>query len=637
MALLPAYEFAARVFVGGTNYTDALTGVIRVEAEVRKSRVAEFVLKFTTVPEGAPISLVETDKFVGLPVAIEGGIAAAGGGAPSMQSIFVGVVDYAAYDPSTRTTRFSCSDLLQDFFNEAAIPDPAGVDAYIPGGLYSANYHGEHKDGWSRAEDLLSNVWLDVFQDNDGAIQNSSWNLGGVASTFAADEVIAGSVAVDTMARSDITTLVRLTLDHSYTRLYQHEIQYSWYAFALASGVHNVQDFGTFLTYPYALPTRETFEGAASSSGWKRTTPFGVTQLPRAGSYGGRSWTPGVNSRQSVFESVGWRLRNRWTRSRKDVYVMNLTNIPGSVGYTGFAGWGNIVQELTASTPYDFDTTSWESSDDTVLPTTLADVTNPWDEFTYDGSLSGGQPGTYHRDEYDEATRTNDFNVLINTGIRILYEGIRQNYVTWLTIFDPTLDLGNGYGIDTAEVEADGMAYQIEHVLDVGQGSATTRIRIAVARGHGVDGALTGAPKIFSGGQWLDLSGNPVPVPDVPEITDDPALTESYAISNYAGGVPGTTPAPDALDALTNVWLTNYGSAFLEEGTNNPDADVDEDDQQARTRTVSTLNDDIYPTEMRVEPDPIPDSIRDEKVSSPAEGEIDVSLALPQNKLNLYA
>ena len=580
------YTWSARITLDSVDKSHLWVGEMTIEGEERSSKLAAFALRWNDDPDN--LILIQTDLLINKPVTID--FQQDTGGA--WERIFTGVVDEASYDPLTRLIEIRCTDDLQGYFVALGLADPDSVQTAIPGSKHSENIMGEYTDGWSRAEDCGSTVAVDFFKDQAGTYTTASWKSKATADyEFDSTVVVDGSVAIDTMTRSDMTNKVVIKLDYSYQRLHELVIQYTWEAFSASGFYPSDGSFGSFLQNPYALPSKDDIASAAEGSGWDLASPIGLVALPSPGDYGGIGWTPGVVARANIYQSAGFRLRRRWTRTRRDAYLINIQATDAITKY------GVIPAEESVSVDIEVNENAWENAADLVTPTTLTGSGEPWDGFSFDGGVGGveGEKGLYTRDDFDDSIRVNDIEVAMAVAEITIRQSLRQNYVTFDIPLLPGIERDKTVYLDVSEVESKGKVYQFEHLLNANSGVAITRTRTCHERG--CDAAST---------DTLDVPGVPVVV--------DPLPTLDYGIVNRVGGVAGS---PTYDENWVNAWVTNYSESFTTVVTNNPPADVDADDTNYRVVPVDSGNPDLYPEGMQaVKPDDIPDSMRDETLTA---------------------
>ena len=249
------------VVLSGIDISASITGSWRVDAREGSARIAEFSMM-------PALGAIDPTDWVRQPVTLDYAAVDILGTIQWQRRLFTGIVDVPEYDPTTRITRFVCTDRLQEQLEQS---DSSVIDSVI-GGYWSQHIFDATADGWRRAQDRLSTqaASYDLDANANGWVTN--WAAKGTADfSYTSANHIDGSRRLELANSRDLHNRVRINFDFRFQRLTQRDINRSWQMYP--------QVGCTFLKNPFTLPRRDMILAAANATGWT-VQSIGYVDLP---------------------------------------------------------------------------------------------------------------------------------------------------------------------------------------------------------------------------------------------------------------------------------------------------------------------------------------------------------------------
>jgi len=532
-AAAPDGLWTAVVTLGGADISSRIDSETPIA--VRRARSAAAVAEFAFLPASnlAPQSLI--GQRVTIDFAQEGGAAA--------QRVFTGVIDVPSVDLDSGVITCSCTDQAQEIW---AATSRQSIDAMV-GGRWHVAVSGEPEDNFGYLEERIQSVgasWaLDVWQSP----RILPWRNTARSLTVRTADVDNGSLAIELPSRNALRTRIVCRMQYRYTLLrYRGAVaQYSqpmsffvaWYDFTTGEVR---RDAVLWLT------SAMVESATASLPGWTAAAPLSI-QHPIAGSYELKRpfldpvppYDGELGSTDSVTFvlppnvaptlAVGFRQEygTRWQQSITRDYTITVVwpDLEAQLG-------GPVWDEIGATLEAEFDQQDW-GRDDSIEPaipgaTGLGDATLAW------------QPAGADDAAADEVMRT-----LLDRAWVSLWAASRSGRVSFSLPCRPDLWLDTRVRVEHSRMRAQGDVEEVEHLLNLGSGEATTSVSLAV----GMPGNTAAAHPAWS-----------LPAAPVDDYVP-PVSAYSCTIGTYIGGDPESPPFDDS--AMVG-FVTNREGAAVE-------------------------------------------------------------------------
>jgi hypothetical protein len=487
-------QWGAVVILGGVDVSSRLTGIVRVEAEESVARIAEFSL----APVGGVVSLSD---WIGATVTIE----YQADGDPVR--IFTGVVDMPIYDPASRVVTFMCTDRLQQTL--ADMPK-AALDT-ICGGHWSPDVFDENADGWQYAQDRMSTRpdSLDMLP-NGQSIVVTPWTAKAVPD-FEYNDTLDSSMQVSLVERSDVFNIHRIEFQYRFSRNRHRVIPFGWAHDSNGTFCHWFDDSSE-------LPTDDMISSAANGAG-AAVGPINFTYLPDSENDpcgDGSNW---INNGIGRFVlAATWSASIRMSQWITETYRLEL-RAPQSI-----AACGELVREQNIGVATDYDSATWEETDDTDIPEgAQQDIYGDWVADAAD------------RDQVAAAAA-----VVLNRAKTETLDAHRRNQVTFIEPLEPGLDRLHTVSVDSAGVAARGKVHRLVHEMDMLSARATTQITIRVSRAIGV----------------ADSANDNLALPEPPNTAPSEGMPASAFQGTHLGGKPGAPAYNQEWTGFTGNYTT---------------------------------------------------------------------------------
>lgn len=439
-----AFTWRVRLMVGGEDLTDQLTGVIDVDREEGAAGVAGFSL---WLPPGPVVPMDWEGKSVTIDY-----ISRDRNGQITEQRLYTGRMELPTWSPASRLLACDCSDGLQQRIEAMSLQ---AVDALI-GGYWSADVF-EALDGrsrWDYASERLSTIPASLDCSPSGDLRVTSW----FAATsphfvFGEGTTLDGSLQIDLAPHSAVVNYVEIELSYRYSRLWQHNTQWSWSHPEYGSS--GIQGFCQWRVWTSDLPTTDMIESAVSSSGAQLVGRVGGFKLPLTMPNpcgDGQAW---INTFDNLWLSATFTTAQRWVQTVTEKYTLTLMTPAGEVEAT------RVVER---------DSVSFEIESDRV---------DEWED-------SKPAPSSTIEDVNDEARRQAALACVLNQALTRLIDAHRSTTVSFEVPADMALgvDLLHTLQLDD-KMKAKGKCRRIQHRLDIAAGTAITTLSIAVMHGGG--------------------------------------------------------------------------------------------------------------------------------------------------------
>jgi hypothetical protein len=482
-----------------------LTGGLRVRAEEDAARVAEFTL----LPSAG---VVDPLDWTSAAVTIDFIRALPTGNVP--RRIFTGKVDLADYDPNTRQVRFQCTDDLQNVV--AALTKPA-IDAIV-GGSLSRGAQGDIDEHWDYAQARLESVTGSLDCNAYAGPRVSLWDGLTTWKVFDDGDILDQSLAIELPRRKELVNQIEIAYEYRYHRLRERYASVGYSATILGTAAY---------ARGYTFPKRQEIESALGALGWhvistafQQSYDYVKIGDPAGAPAGGEGdwWIVtggGVSNMQA-------RLAQRHAQPITEAYTLTVT-APDSLAANGL-----LAKPLRGALASEWNPAAWEADMDE-LPDASA------------GNVDHAPDAT--RAESDAA-----ITALVKMARRTILASHRTARVRWSVPCLPEIDLDRAAEIDTSTVEATGKIAEFEHQIDIGAGSAITRIGIALS------GVAAGGIAV----------SDPVAVPTAPdvdtEVGDDDWMSGLPDFDTHVGGMNTSNYNDNLMGYLCNAppTLTAY-------------------------------------------------------------------------------
>lgn len=532
------------VKVAGVDVGESLVdaGDISVDCERISARLAEFTLRIS--------GTVDAQTWTGKPVTIEW---IQGGGA--IWRLFTGVIIEPKYNEGNATIRCRCSDDLQriiDGQTNAQIKD-------MTGGRWSKYVFSEENTGWNYLQDLLSTQSVSVEMDAFGALHaNSLQNKESQDYTFTSSQILDNPAEVSFAQRASLINRVDINFKARFERLYQRNERAIW---IWASTFCENQS--SAIVYPSKSMVRD----AVDSAGWTILAES-FTSLWNTGTYicGGAPvlWT---NAYPEGVRGFDIRAAFRWQQSVTDEFTIKVT-APASI-----AVYGELKGSYSTAADFDYTGAAWTGNE--------ADFTAPLSGFLVDDLHN------LYKDQLDSVELENALLTAISVAVERINASHRAARVTFKLPLTPYLDLRHTLRINDTNIQAKGIVWRLQHVLNLSTAEAVTQVEIAISCGQ-------------SGADFT------TPVYSAPAHANQPAPVGYQDIIDVPTHVGGLVGSP----AFDDAW---WGVV---------------------TNTDGALSTAPYPQELRLQFAAIPDAKTQNKTDTTVH---EIQITVPHNLLNATA
>lgn len=492
--------FSAQLLINGVDYYAQLTDELTVSIEEGAARLASFTL------DPFPGAI---DPYIWIGQAVQ--IDFIDG---STDRLFTGVVHTVDYDIDAGTTKFTCTDGLQEKFE--TVPR-AEADQLISGGVWTDKIFRAPKDNWDFAQQKLSTYPGSMDKSPAGALRVTAWAAKVTPDyTYTAATIDSGTLKIDQLAeRRSITNSIKITFTSAFQLLRQREESISW-------GID--QSFYDYLALSYLLPERKAIESAVKDWVLKSIT---YTDLPPSGTIVGTGpdiiWTHNAYS-DAICLGFSASLAIRYRQDIAAEYTITVAN-SASIAQHGLlqAEQNYTINHKTKGRADDFlKFDSYKAPEGSAINTTATGI------------------------EYAQSVQGDDslaqLCALSIAKTKIL-QSHRQNRISFECALNAGLDVDKTVRIEHPKLTAQGKVYGIEHRINVLEGFAVTKCTVAIT-----------LPSIA--GQSEDtLSRANVPYATNPLDFTPPSDPPTFpALGNHIGNADGVP----AEDAAWNGMVTNY-------------------------------------------------------------------------------
>jgi hypothetical protein len=509
--------FRAKILIDDVDYYDQLTGEISVSIDEGQARIATFTLD----PLPGPI---DPYAWIGQPVVISYSPRINGDEFDEPYVvIFTGIVHTPDYDIDAGTTKFTCTDGLQESFETVS---RAQADQLIPVGVWSDKIFRSTRDNWDYAQQKMSTYPGSLDKSPSGALRVTDWAAKSVADyTYTAANIDSGTLRIEQLAeRRSIINSIKISYTSVFQALRQREVPVSWAA-------EDVTPWATYLANPFYLPERQAIEAAFSDWTLKM---IDYDDLPASGTYGGSNWILSDYSKTCCqgFDAV---LAVRWRQDITAEYTI-------TVGCEASQDRHGLLQ---VEQRYNVNHKTKGRNDDFLK---FGHYRAPQGSLVY--SAGGTSEWLYSTQGEDGIPQL----VAVSIAKTKILASHRQNRIAFECALAPGLDVDKTVAINHPKLSAQGKVYGVEHRINVLEGFAVTRCTIAVTL-PAVDGQL----------------GDPISRAAMPFVTAplDFTLTDAPAafplLGQYIGNGSGSPPEDQAWNGL----VTNY-ETWLGVGTPPP-------------------------------------------------------------------
>lgn len=498
-AAAPDGLWTAVVTLGGADISSRIDSETPIA--VRRARSAAAVAEFAFLPASnlAPQSLI--GQRVTIDFAQQGGLAA--------QRVFTGVIDVPSVDLDSGVITCSCTDQAQEIW---AATSRETIDAMV-GGRWHVAVSGEPEDTFGYLEERIQSVgasWaLDVWQSP----RILPWRNAARSLTVRTADVDNGSLAIELPSRNALRTRIVCRFQYRYTLLryrgavaqWSQPLQWFWPVVRVGDNLV-LEEAKRFLTTSMIGSATESVPGWSLTSLTIENTPDGAWNL--GGDLNPYWFTIPYNIAPTL--AIGFRADygTRWQQSVTRDYTITVVwpDLEAQLG-------GPVWDEIGATLEAEFDQQDW-GRDDSIEPAIpgaggLGDATLAW------------QPAGADDAAADEVMRT-----LLDRAWVSLWAASRSGRVSFSLPCRPDLWLDTRIRVEHSRMRAQGDVEEVEHLLNLGSGEATTSVSLAV----GMPGNAPAAHPVWS-----------LPAAPVDDYVP-PVDAYSFTIGTYVGGVVGAPP-----------------------------------------------------------------------------------------------
>lgn len=537
-----SYVWRVRLLVGGLDMTSILTGQLDVDREEGAAAVAGFSLYL------APGQPVLPHEWIGKAVTLDY-ISRDRYGVVTEARLYTGLLELPTWDATTRVLACECSDQLQQRIEGLSVEQ---IDA-LCGGYWSADVFEpvEGRSRWDYGGERLSTRPASLDCDAAGNLRVTSWYAAALPHyVFGPGQTLDGSVQLELQAHGGTTNYVEITLDYRYARLWQLTQSFAW-AHEGMDGFSGIQGFCQWRRDSTELPTTDMVESAITGAGLSLVGQVGGFKLPPSMANPCGDGSPWTNFIDNLWLSVTARGARRWVQTVTETYRLWLFTPLGAQEATRVITRDSTSFEVESSRAED-----WEA----------------------------GKPGgeSTREDLGDDARRIAALECLLHRGSTTLVDANRGTTVSWQVPTDMALDIDLVHTLQLGDrANATGKCRRIQHVIDLGAGTAITTLSIAVMTGGG--------------------ESDPLVVPAAPDTAQPPIPSESLPLRTYIGGRPSAPP-------FEETWLGFTGNYSF------------------------TTSDNTYPRNFRAQARDIPAQYLDERTAA---AERTYRVGIPNDQLEL--
>lgn len=423
-----------------------LTDSLRVEAEEGTAKIAEFTL----MPFAGPIALTQ---WLGKRVVIYYQIFEVGSIVPNEIVLFQGVVDEPIYNPTSRLTRFICSDQLQDQFEMLTKAQIANLVE----GYWNSLVFQEANEHWQYVQDLLSTVPVSADIDRYGVLKITPWASKATADfTFNENDVLYQSIEVQLANRREIHNQTVIAIKYRFPRLKQREIRYEY-------------------RYPYnfcgqnyrnsTLPNVDMIGQAIEGTGWHLKGD--VEYVHQRGS----GWVScgGVVFGYLISEKLRkYLVRDAYFTLAKR-YIQTITE----------------AMEISVRAKQSIEQIGLINNHDSLSYESQIDATKFIEIEAYQDPIEGTQlddNGDYVLDSDERGIINSAILTKLNQARTAILKSHRNNLVSFKTPLNPLVERHHTVKLDSSNVIAQGKVKHTIHECDFSQGRCETSITLSVSR-----------------------------------------------------------------------------------------------------------------------------------------------------------
>lgn len=432
--------FSGQILIDEVDYYAQLTGELTVSIEEGTARLASFVL------DPFP-GAIDPYLWIGKPVVIN-----YIDGATDL--LFTGIVHTVDYDIDAGTTKFTCTDNLQEAFELVARP---AVDTLINVGTWSDKIFRSARDNWDYAQQKMSTYPGSLDKSPSGSLRVTAWAAKTVADyTYTAANIDSGSLKIDQLAeRRSIINSVKIKYTSVFQGLRQRERRLQWDA-----------DLGgtwqDWLANTFFLPERKAIEDALNDWTLKSIT---YTDVPPSGIYDGIPWFHTSYSDALCIGFSAW-VAVRWRQDIAAEYTITVGNTASQAQHGLFEVEQSYNISHKAKTKGKSD--DWQD---------FKKYKAPSGTLVYD---SGGFGNDY---EWIDSTQGNDSLpqlCAVQIAKTKILKSHRQNRISFECALNAGLDVDKTVRVEHAKLTAQGKVYSIQHTINVIEGFAVTKCTIAI-------------------------------------------------------------------------------------------------------------------------------------------------------------
>ncbi len=439
-------QWKIRLIIDGIDVSSNLTDSLRVEAEEGAAKIAEFTL----VPFSGQISVT---KWLGKQVLIYFQAFKAEQKYPSEWIIFQGVIDEPVYDPTSRLTKFICTDQLQEKVSSLSTDDISE----LLNGYWSPLVSDTTDDNWQYAQDLLSSVPSSLELDRYHELKVTPWRAKQVPDlVFNEDNIFYQSIEVQLANRREIHNIMNLSAQYRFPRLKQREIIYEYqYPYSFCGQSHRNS----------TLPNVDMISQAVEGTGWHLQDDIHYVHQRGSGwvSCGGVVFGYLISEelRKHLVRDAYFRLSKRYVQSITEQLELIVES-------------KNSIKQFGEIPMRDSLTYSSQVNIDKFTQTERYEP--PLDGSTLD------EAGDYVFD----ADARNELNLAIITKLNQAKTSIqkshRNNLVSFKASMSPFIERDHTIRLDTANVTAQGKVRHIIHECDFNLGKCETSVTFSISR-----------------------------------------------------------------------------------------------------------------------------------------------------------
>lgn len=558
------------VKVDGVDVGEALTdaGEIRIDAERSSARLAEFTMLLS--------GTIEAQSWTGKAVTIDW---IQNNGAA--WRLFTGVIVEPVLNIANLTILCRCTDDLQRIIDNHTNEQIKT----LTGGYWSKYVFDETAVGWNYLQDLLSAQPKSVEMDAFGTLRaNSLQNKESPDFIYTNSLILDDSLQVNFGQRASLINWVDVTFSARFERLYQRNERVMW----VKTG-----NFCFNRGFPIKFPSRDMVRDAVDSASWtiiaEKFTGLWESGVYYCGAIEPILWNNVYTEGVREFDI---KAAFRWQQSVTDEFKIKIT-APASI-----AEFGELKSDYSTSADF-------------------TDISPDWtgDNADYTQDLSGFFIDANHN-RYQDQIDADALNNALQTAVAVAVERINASHRNIKLVFQlplaPYLDLSHTLRINDTNLQAKGIVWRLQHVLNFSTAQAVTEIEMAISCGQ------SGA----------DLPINVYSLPVHPNQNGPTVAQDIIRLQTWIGGGETSPALPE------NAWgvITNYESAS--EVHSVTEAQQNGAEEVILSGPPAELPDNLYPFEVRIKYPAIPDEKTQNKTDSiPHE----IQIAVPDNLLTITA